>query len=93
VHGKLANGLSLDNRIRPVFIGRGFGNYEDRLVRDDVRYILTYVTPRIGFEGSVITDVLGAYPDHRIVITFPVAETAGPDRAALIDKFGGAGTR
>ena len=30
VHGKLANGLSLENRIRPVFVGRGFGNYDDR---------------------------------------------------------------
>ena len=30
VHGKLANGLSLENRIRPIFVGRGFGNYEDR---------------------------------------------------------------
>ena len=27
VQGKLANGLSLENRIRPVFIGHGFGNY------------------------------------------------------------------
>ena len=28
VHGKLANGLALENRIRPIFVGRGFGNYE-----------------------------------------------------------------
>jgi hypothetical protein len=40
-HGKLANGLSLENQIRPVFVGTGFGNYEDRKRRDDVRYILT----------------------------------------------------
>ena len=31
VHGKLANGLSLENRIKPIFVGRGFGNYDDRL--------------------------------------------------------------
>jgi 5-enolpyruvylshikimate-3-phosphate synthase len=37
----------------------------------------------------VITDVLDAYPDHRIIMTFDVAETTtGHDRAALIDKFG-----
>jgi 4-amino-4-deoxy-L-arabinose transferase-like glycosyltransferase len=90
VHGKLANGLSLENRIRPVFVGREFGNYADRKQRDDVRYILTYVAPRIGHEGSVILDVLGAYPDRTIIRTFAVAETAsGHDRAALIDKFGG----
>jgi 4-amino-4-deoxy-L-arabinose transferase-like glycosyltransferase len=90
VHGKLANGLALENRIRPVFVGRGFGNYEDRLRRDDVRYILTYVAPRIGYEGSVIQDVLDAYPHRAIIATFDVAESAGGrDRAALFDKFGG----
>ena len=93
VHGKLANGLSLENRIRPIFVGRGFGNYADRKTRDDVRYILTYTAPYVGYEGRVIQDVLGAYPDQRIIMTFDVAETAtGHDRAALIDKFGG-GTR
>ncbi len=45
VEGKLANGLALDNRIRPVFVGSGFGNDEDGL-RPDVRYILTYTSPR-----------------------------------------------
>jgi hypothetical protein len=96
VHGKLANGLSLENRIRPVFVGRGFGNYDDRKSRDDVRYILTYVAPSLGYESQagnpVIQDVLSAYPNHRIIMTFDVAETStGHDRAALIDKFGGAG--
>ncbi len=94
VHGKLANGLSLENRIRPIFVGRGFGNYDDRKTRDDVRYILTYVAPTLGYESQahnpVILDVINAYPDHRIIMTFDVAETAtGHDRAALIDKFGG----
>jgi 4-amino-4-deoxy-L-arabinose transferase-like glycosyltransferase len=89
VHGKLANGLSLENRIKPVFVGREFGNYADRKSRDDVRYILTYVAPRVGYEGSVINDVLDAYPNRTIIMTFDVAETAtGRDRAALIDKFG-----
>jgi 4-amino-4-deoxy-L-arabinose transferase-like glycosyltransferase len=94
VHGKLANGLALENRIRPIFIGRGFGNYDDRKTRDDVRYILTYVAPSLGYESQahdpVILDVINAYPDHRTIMTFDVAETAtGHDRAALIDKFGG----
>jgi 4-amino-4-deoxy-L-arabinose transferase-like glycosyltransferase len=89
VHGKLANGLSLENRIRPIFVGRGFGNYEDRKQRDDVRYILTYIEPRIGYEGPVIQDVLEAYPERRIIMTFDVAETTGGhDRAAIFDKFG-----
>jgi hypothetical protein len=93
VHGKLANGLSLENGIRPVFVGRGFGNYEDRKRRDDVRYILTYVAPSLGYESQardpVIQDVLDAYPNHQILMTVDVAETTtGHDRAALIDKFG-----
>jgi 4-amino-4-deoxy-L-arabinose transferase-like glycosyltransferase len=89
VHGKLANGLSLENRIRPIFVGREFGNYADRRQRDDVRYILTYVAPRTGHEGPVILDVLEAYPDRKIIKTFDVAETAaGHDQAALIAKFG-----
>ena len=86
---KLANGLALENRIRPVFVGRGFGNYEDRQTRDDVRYVLTYTSPYVGYEGRVIRDVLDAYPSRAIVTTFRVAETAaGSDRAALVDKFG-----
>jgi 4-amino-4-deoxy-L-arabinose transferase-like glycosyltransferase len=93
VHGKLANGLSLENRIRPIFVGRGFGNYEDRKRRDDVRYILTYIAPSLGYESQardpVIVEVLDAYPDRRIIMTFDVRETTtGLDRAALIDKFG-----
>jgi 4-amino-4-deoxy-L-arabinose transferase-like glycosyltransferase len=98
VHGKLANGLSLENQIRPVFVGRGFGNYDDRKTRDDVRYILTYIAPSLGYESQahnpVIQDVIDAYPDQRIIMTFDVAETAtGHDRAALIDKFGGGARR
>ncbi len=90
VHGKLANGLALENRIRPIFVGRGFGNYDDRTTRDDVRYVLTYLSPYVGYEGRVIRDVLNAYPRRTIVATFPVAETAtGHDQAALVDKFGG----
>jgi 4-amino-4-deoxy-L-arabinose transferase-like glycosyltransferase len=96
VHGKLANGLALENDIRPVFVGRGFGNYDDRKSRDDVRYILTYTAPSIGYESQahnpVISDVIDAYPNHRIIATFDVRETAtGHDRAALIDKFGAGG--
>jgi 4-amino-4-deoxy-L-arabinose transferase-like glycosyltransferase len=87
VHGKLANGLALESRIRPVFVGRGFGNYADRLNRDDIQYLLTYVSPRIGYEGSVILDILDAYPQHRILWTVDVAESpGGADRAALILK-------
>jgi hypothetical protein len=87
VHGKLANGLALESRIRPVFVGRGFGNYADRLVRDDIEYVLTYVSPRVGYEGSVILDILDAYPRHRILWTVDVAESpGGADRAALILK-------
>jgi 4-amino-4-deoxy-L-arabinose transferase-like glycosyltransferase len=87
VHGKLANGLALENRIRPVFVGHGFGNFEDRRRRDDVRYILTYIEPSPGYEGSQIEDILDAYPHRRIIMTFDVAETpSGHDRAALIDK-------
>ena len=87
VHGKLANGLALENRIRPIFVGRQFGNYADRLTRNDVPWLLTYVAPRTGYEGPVILDVLAAYPEHRTVWTFDVAETtSGQDRAALIVK-------
>ena len=87
VHGKLANGLGLENAIRPVFVGRGFGNYDDRARRPDIRYILTYTSPRLGYEGPVILDVLAAHPGWRILREFDVAETeSGADRAALIEK-------
>jgi hypothetical protein len=90
VQGKLANGLSLESRIRPLFVGNGFGNYEDRLRRDDARYILTYDLPRIGYESSdgsgLIQGILEQYPRHRIVDSFVVDETPLPDRAVLIDK-------
>ena len=87
VQGKLANGLALENRIRPIFIGHEFGNYADRKQREDVRYILTYTDPELGYEGDQIVDVLAAYPGWRIIMTFDVAETpSGHDKAALIEK-------
>lgn len=91
VQGKLANGLSLENQIRPVFIGRGFGNYADRFDRDDVRYILTYVLPSVGYESQegsgLIQEILDRYPNRRIVRTFDVDETPAVEQAALIDKM------
>lgn len=87
VHGKLANGLALENQIAPIFVGRGFGNYADRLTRDDARYILSYTVPEPGYEGDVILDVLQHYPQRRVITEFDVQETPGPDRAALIAKF------
>jgi 4-amino-4-deoxy-L-arabinose transferase-like glycosyltransferase len=95
VHGKLANGLALESGIRPVFVGRGFGNYADRARRDDVRYLLTYVSPFLGYEGGrdasgrpIVFDVLHAYPRWRFVRAFPVAESdGGHDAAALVDKM------
>jgi 4-amino-4-deoxy-L-arabinose transferase-like glycosyltransferase len=85
VQGKLANGLSLESRIRPIFVGTGFGNYDDRLHRTDIRYLLTYTRPRLGYEGRVILDVL-AHRTWRIVRTFRVSESSsGDDEAALIE--------
>src|SRR5262249_49036303 len=85
--GKLANGLALENGIKPIFIGRGFGNYDDRLKRDDVAYLLTYVAPREGDEGPVILDVLQAYPTRLLIWSVDVAESpGGHDRAALFVK-------
>jgi 4-amino-4-deoxy-L-arabinose transferase-like glycosyltransferase len=87
VQGKLANGLALENRIRPIFIGHEFANYNDRKTRWDVRYILTYTDPELGYEGDQILDVLDAYPGWRTIMTFDVAETpSGHDKAALIEK-------
>jgi hypothetical protein len=87
VHGKLANGLALESGIRPVFVGDHFGNYDDRLRRDDVRHVLTYVAPRVGYEGPVILEVLDAHPRKRLLWAVPVAETSGgADLAALFEK-------
>jgi hypothetical protein len=99
IQGKMANGLDLENRIRPVFIGRDFGNYADRFDRNDVRYILTYVETyeggkRVEYAESspgLIKEILDHYPQRRTVATFDVDETPGIDRVALIDKFGGNG--
>ncbi len=87
VQGKLANGLALENRIRPLFIGPGFGNYADRLTRPDVAWILTYSQPRIGYEGAVVRDLLDTMPGWTSAAEFPVAETrSANDRAILIRK-------
>jgi hypothetical protein len=87
VQGKLANGLALDNGIRPLFIGPGFGNYADRLSRDDVEWVLTYSRPRLGFEGAVIREILDNTPGWQVVARFRVAETrSGEDEAVLIRK-------
>jgi hypothetical protein len=91
VQGKLANGMDLENRIRPIFIGRGFGNYADRFDRDDVRYILTIDLPYVGEESQrgLIGELLDRYPNRQPVATFDVEETTGPDRAVLIEKHPG----
>lgn len=91
VHGKLSNGLSLENRIHPVFVGRGFGNYDDRLEREDVRYLLTYTLPALGYDSQagLIQEILDRYPQRRIIATFEVDETPVDDRAALFDKTPG----
>jgi len=52
-----------------------------------VRYILTYTSPRLGYEGSAILGVLDAHPGWKVIHEFDVAETpGGHDRAALIEK-------
>ena len=93
VHGKLANGLAMENRIRPIFIGDGFGNYSDRLDRDEVRYILTYTEPTVGYEsgqdGLLIRELLDHYPNRQVVASFQVQETPGPDVATLYLKDAG----
>ena len=87
VHGKLANGLALENRIQPIFVGREFGNYDDRLSRPDVRYMVTYIAPWLAYEGAVFREVVEAYPERRVLWSFPVSESiGGQDRAALIEK-------
>ena len=72
VQGKLANGLALENRIQPIFIGHGFGNYDDRFDRDDVRYILTYDLPSIGYESQRRIDA------KRFSIAIPTARPSRP---------------
>lgn len=88
IQGKLANGLDLENQIKPIFIGRGFGNYADRFDRDDARYILTFDLPKVGLESQpgLIDEILARYPNKRPVATFDVEETTGADRAVLIEK-------
>jgi hypothetical protein len=97
IQGMLANGLSLENQIHPIFIGHGFGNYVDRLQRDDVRYILTYVSPRVGYESqadsNMIQELLNHYPHRRSIAAFVVNGTGPADRAELFDKAPGSDPR
>jgi 4-amino-4-deoxy-L-arabinose transferase-like glycosyltransferase len=88
VQGKLANGLALENQIKPIFVGRGFGNWEDRLSRDDARYILTISLPEEGRETQqgLMREILERYPNRRVIASFDVDETPGLDRAVLVDK-------
>ena len=62
-----------------------------------MRYILTYTSPSLGFESQagsdMIQQILNRYPERRVVATFDVNETGGPDRAALIDKSPGTTVR
>ena len=91
VHGKLANGLVAREphqadlrrpRVRQL-------RRPEAARRCAIYFDLRRAVPRLR-EDRVIQDVLDAYPDRTIIMTFDVAETAtGHDRAALIDKFGG----
>ena len=85
VQGKLANGMALESRIRPVFVGTGFGNYDDRLKRPEIRYALTYTRPWLAYEGRILLDVLNARR-WRIIHRFPVVESlSGDDEAVLVE--------
>jgi 4-amino-4-deoxy-L-arabinose transferase-like glycosyltransferase len=87
VLGKLANGLALDNGIRPLYIGQGFGNYSDTALRATVPWVLTYTSPWLGYEGAAIREVLQESPGWLVVERFPVSETAGGhDMCALVLK-------
>lgn len=88
VQGKLANGLALENQIKPIFVGRGFGNYDDRFSREDARYILTISLPEAGRETQegLMREILERYPSRRVIASFDVEETPELDRAVLVDK-------
>jgi 4-amino-4-deoxy-L-arabinose transferase-like glycosyltransferase len=75
-------------RTELIFVGHQFGNYADRLARDDVRYILTYSLPEEGRESfnGLIREILNHYPQRRVIATFDVQETPAVDQAVLIDK-------
>ena len=46
------------------------------------------MSPRVGYEGPIIREVLDAYPRKRLLWTVPVAESpGGADLAALYEKF------
>mgnify|MGYP006203704723 CR=1 FL=1 len=77
----------------PVFVGRGFGNYDDRRSRDDIRYVLTYIEPRVGYEGQVIRDVLDAHRGELVKIDDHVAALPGAvfrGRSGRLDRIGAA---
>jgi hypothetical protein len=88
VQGKLANGLALENQIKPIFVGHEFGNWDDRLSRDDVRYILTISLPKEGRESQkgLMREILERYPNRRVIASFDVDETPELDRAILVEK-------
>lgn len=89
VQGKLANGLALENTIRPLYIGVGFGNYADRFERTDVAYAATYVRPWLGYESPATRELLDALPGWTIVARLPVAESfGGDDEMAIVRKAG-----
>ena len=59
--------------------------------RDDVRYILTYDLPSVGYESQAGLRAHSgassiAIRSHHAIATFDVDETPAADRAALIDK-------
>jgi 4-amino-4-deoxy-L-arabinose transferase-like glycosyltransferase len=89
VQGKLANGLALENTIRPLYIGVGFGNYADRFQRSDVAYVATYLRPRLGYESPATREFLEALPGWTIVAHLPVAESFGGDDEMVIVRKAG----
>ena len=75
--------------IRPIFVGRGFGNYDDRLRARRCAVYFDLRSPRTSATKDRSSKTCStAYPNRAIIRTFDVAETAtGHDRAALIDKL------
>lgn len=86
VQGDAAIALSLENKIKPIFIGDGWSNDRDVLKRDDVEHILVF--PDLRFNNN-IQKLLLAYHDATKIAEFELYDAFPPDgakRAILLKK-------
>lgn len=86
VYGSFSAGLSMENKIIPVYPECPLINCEDRFEREDIRYILITLKSYFGETKDEVVEWKQHYPNLKLIKIFYVNDAEGTE-IGLFDKF------